>query len=380
MNLDLTDEQKLIQETTRLFAGAELEQITPGSHHERDRASLIANVRKLAALGYMGINVKEEYGGAEAGVIAFSVAMTEIAKVCPATAVTVAINNLVCEIIQAVGTDEHKKKYIPKICTGEYSAGIFGITGSCSESTGICATAVKEDGHYILNGSKSITHAPNACVFIVWAVTDNTVPLSQGVSCFLVEACTPGLHIDRQGAQARPNTSVTNQLTLTHCCVPQTALMGKLNDGFGISVAELAGARIGIGSLGLGIGLAAMTKASCQAEERRKYDQSQAFKTMLDHLDTSHAELEAARLLLMNAAYCKEQGRPFTKIAAMAKMYAVKSASLACKNTLQMLERYGFAKDLAKEENNIRITNTTEGSDEIQRLILSWDILQGLAA
>ena len=378
MNLDFNDEQKLIQETTRLFARTELEQISTSLDNESDRAALIANMQKLAALGYMGINIKEEYGGADAGAIAFSLAMTEIAKVCAPTAVTVSINNLVCEIIQAIGTEEQKKKYISKICSGEWSAGIFGVTGNCAEASDICATAAQEDDHYILNGSKSITYAPNACVFIVWAVTDNTVPLSQGVSCFLIEACTPGLHIDRRGGQVRPNTSMTNQLILTHCRVPQSALLGKLNQGFNTSVTQLAGGRIGIGSLGLGIGLAAMMKATWYANERSKYDQSQTFQTMLEHLDASHAELEAARFLLMNAAYHKEQGRPFAKVAAMARMYAVKSANLACKNALQMLERYGFTKDTSNKP-PVRTPTINADDDEIQRLIVSWDILQGLA-
>ena len=379
MNLDLTDEQKLIQETTRLFSRAELEQITSGSEHERDRASLIANVKKLAALGFMGINVKEEYGGAEAGVVAFSVAMTEIARVCASTAATVSVNNLVCEVIQAIGTEEQKKTYIPKICSGEYSAGIFGLTEHCDESPGICATAVREGGHYILNGSKNSIHAPNAGIFAVWAVTDTSVPLSQGVSCFLVETGTPGLHITKEEQHARQNIPAEHQVTLAHCRIPHSALMGRLNKGFSISVAELAGGRIGIGSLGLGIGLAAMNHATCYASERGKYDQSAGFQTVLKQLDVSYAELEAARLLLMNAAYYKEQGRPFAKMAAMAKMYAVKSASLACKNTLQMLERYGFVKDYAKES-KARITTISADTNEIQRLIISWDILRGLAA
>lgn len=251
MNLDLTDEQKLIQDTTRDFARVELEQITASLDHEKDQASLLANMKKLAALGCMGINVKEEYGGSEAGVVAFSVAMTEIAKVCASTAVTVSVNNLVCEVIQAIGTEEQKRKYIPKICSGEYSAGIFGLTENCADSSDAFAAAVKDGDHYVLNGSKSITNAPNAGVFVVWAVTDKDVPRSKGISCFLVEAGVPGLTVVKDEHTMGQSLSVTNALMLKNCRIPASALMGKLNDGLQVSIAELAGDRIGIGSLGL---------------------------------------------------------------------------------------------------------------------------------
>ncbi len=355
MNMDLNDEQKLIQETTRLVATTELAPISPLAEQEQEGAALIANLKKLAALGFMGINVKQEYGGAEAGVIAFSVAMTEIARVCASTAITVSINNLACEVIQAIGTEEQKHTAIPKICRGEYSAGIFGLSERCVQSAERCATAEKEGDQYILNGSRSIVQTPNAGVFIVWAVTDRSVPLSQGVSCFLVEAETPGLHVvpeQQPTGRALPGTS---RLTFTGCRVPQSALMGRLNNGFSISVAQLAGGRIGIGSLGLGIGLAVMKKADGYADGCGKHDQSASFHTVLEQLDATRTELEAARLLLMNAAYCKERGRSFAKKAAMAKKYAVKSANLACKNTLHLLERYGFAND-DSQKGDARIT------------------------
>ena len=251
MSLDLTDEQKLIQDTTRDFARVELEQITASLDHEKNRASLLANMKKLAALGCMGINVKEEYGGSEAGEVAFSVAMAEIARVCASTAVTVSVNNLVCEVIQAIGTEEQRRKYIPKICSGEYSAGIFGLTEHCADSSDIFATAVKDGDHYVLNGSKSITNAPNAGVFVVWAVTDKNVPRNKGISCFLVEAGAPGLTVVKDEHTVGQSLSVTNALLLENCRIPASALMGKLNDGFQISADELVGGPMSIGSLGL---------------------------------------------------------------------------------------------------------------------------------
>ena len=230
----------------------------------------------------------------------------------------------------------------------------------------------------MLNGERSMVQTPNAGVFIVWAVTDQTVPLNQGVSCFLVAAETAGLEMtanDQSSGKDRPGTS---RLAFTNCRVPQAALMGRLNNGFSISVAQLAGGRIGIGSMGLGIGLAAMNQAACADEECGCRDENATFHSVLAQLDATRSELEAARLLLMNAAYCRERGRSYAKKADMAKVYAVKSANLACANTLELLERHGFGKAQASSA-DARITTVKANRHAMQRLILSWDILQGLA-
>ena len=386
MNLDLNDEQKLIQETTRRVAATELAPISPQAEQAQEQEALVANLHKLAALGFMGINVKQQYGGAEAGVIAFSVAMTEIARACASTAVTVSVNNMVCEVIQAIGSEEQKKAYIPKICSGEYAAGSFGLTETCagSDPSGMCTTAVKDGDAYVLNGSKIfITSAPYAGVFVVWAVTDKEAPRGKGISTFLIEAGTPGLTIGKEEHKMGQNASATNELIFDNCRVPASAMMGKPNDGFRIAVAELAGGRIGIGSLGLGIGLAAMDHATRYAADRQQFCQKISnFQAIQWMIADSYTELEAARLLLMNAAFRKEQGRPFAKEASMAKVYATESANRACYNALQMLGGYGYTKDFPIERyaRDARITTIYEGTSEIQRLIISREILRGLSA
>lgn len=378
MNLDLNDEQKLIQETTRRVAATELAPISPQAEQAQEQEALVANLHKLAALGFMGINVKQQYGGAEAGVIAFSVAMTEIARVCASTAISVSINNLACEIIQAIGTEAQKQAHIPKICRGEYCAGIIGLSERCARSAERCIRAEKVGEQYILNGSRRIVQMPNAGVFIVWAVTDSSLPLSQGVSCFLIEAGTPGMELMAEPTSGRRAMPGTSRLVFTDCRLPASALMGRLNNGFSISVAQLAGGRIGIGSLGLGIGLAAMKQAPYTGNSCDHQEQSASFQTVLEQLDATRAELEAARLLLMNAAYSKERGRSFAKKAAMAKVYAVQSANHACANTLHLLEHHGYGKDGARRS-DARITTVHGNSHAVERLIVSWDILQGLA-
>jgi len=386
MNLDLSEEQKLIQETARDFAKSELEPVAAKLDATKDRPTLLANLKKLAELGFMGLNVKEEYGGSEAGVVSFSVAMTEIARACASTAVTVSVNNMVCEVIQAIGSEEQKSKYIPKICSGEYAAGSFGLTENCagSDPSGMCTTATKDGDSYVLNGSKIfITSAPYAGVFVVWAVTDKEAPRGKGISCFLIEAGTPGLTIGKEEHKMGQHASATNELIFDNCRVPASAMMGKPNDGFRIAVAELAGGRIGIGSLGLGIGLAAMDYAAKYANERQQFCQKISnFQAIQWMIADSYTELEAARLLLMNAAFRKEQGRPFAKEASMAKMYATESANRACYNALQMLGGYGYTKDFPIERyaRDARITTIYEGTSEIQRLIISREILRGLSA
>jgi alkylation response protein AidB-like acyl-CoA dehydrogenase len=386
MNLDLTEEQKLIQDTARDFAKSELEPVAARLDADKDRPTLLANLRKLAELGFMGLNIKEEYGGSEAGVVSFSVAMTEIARACASTAVTVSVNNMVCEVIQAIGSEEQKAAYIPKICSGEYAAGSFGLTENSagSDPSGMGTTAVKDGDSYVINGSKIfITSAPYAGVFVVWAVTDKEAPKGKGISCFLIEAGTPGLTIGKEEKKMGQHASATNELIFDNCRVPASAMMGKPNDGFRIAVAELAGGRIGIGSLGLGIGLAAMDHAPRYASERQQFNQKITnFQAIQWMIADSYTELEAARLLLMNAAFRKELGRPFAKEASMAKVYATESANRACYNALQMLGGYGYTKDFPIERyaRDARITTIYEGTSEIQRLIISREILRGLSA
>jgi alkylation response protein AidB-like acyl-CoA dehydrogenase len=385
MNLDLTEEQKLIQDTARDFAKAELEPVAATLDQSDDRTPLLANLKKLAELGFMGLNIKEQYGGSEAGVIAFSLAITEIARVCASTAVTVSVNNMVCEVIQAVGNEDQKNAYIPKICSGEYAAGGFGLTepGAGSDPSGMGTQAVKDGDDYVLNGSKIfITSAPYAGVFVVWAVTDKDAPKGKGISCFLIEGGTRGLIIGKEEHKMGQHASATNELIFDNCRVPASAMMGKLNDGFRIAVAELTGGRIGIGSLGLGVGLAAMDYATKYTTERVQFGQKiSSFQALQWMMADAYTELEAARLLLMNAAFRKETGKSFAKEASMAKLFATESANRACYSAMQMLGGYGYTQDYPIERytRDARITSIYEGTSEIQRLIISREILRNFS-
>jgi len=381
VNLDLNAEQKLIQQTAREFAAAELAPLAAELDRGENQTAFFTNLGKLAELGFMGLNVRAEYGGSAAGVVAFSLAITEIARACASTAVTLSVSNMVCEVIQAVGSDEQRHTYIPRICSGAYLAGAFALTeaGAGSDPAGMTTSARRDGDDWVLNGSKIfITSAPYAGVFVVWAVTDKTAPRGKGISCFLVEADTPGLTIGKQEEKLGQHASATNEVIFSDCRIPSDALMGKLNDGYRIAVAELAGGRIGIGSLALGLGLAAMDSATRYSLERKQFGQRLAdFQSTQWKIADGFTDLEAARLLLMNAAFQKEQGRSFARAASMAKLFATESANRACYAALQIYGGYGYTRDFPIERyaRDARITTIYEGTSEIQRLIIARDIL-----
>jgi alkylation response protein AidB-like acyl-CoA dehydrogenase len=384
MNLDLTEEQKLIQDTARDFARLELEPLAARLDQEGDRPAFLANLAKLARLGFMGMNVASAYGGSEAGTVAFSLAITELARACASTAVTVSVNNMVGEVIQSVGSEEQKATFIPRICSGQYAAGSFALTesGAGSDPAGMITSALHDKGEWVLNGAKVfISSAPYAGVFVVWAVTDREAPKGKGISCFLVEQGTPGLVIGKQEEKTGQHASATNEVIFDNCRIPEHALLGRLNDGYRIAVGELAGGRIGIGSLALGIGLAAIDFATRYCTERVQFgERISNFQAIQWMIADSYTELEAARLLLMNAAFRKESGKSFAKEASMAKLFATEAANRACYHAVQMLGGYGYTRDYPVERyaRDVRVTSIYEGTSEIQRLIIAREILKSI--
>ncbi len=381
MDLSLTEEQQMIKDTARSFAESELAPVAAELDQGAGRETLLANLKKLAELGFMGLNVKAEYGGSEAGVVAFSLAITEIARACASTAVTVSVTNMVAEVIQAIGSEAQKQTYLPRLCSGEYAAGGFCLTESCagSDPSGMKTTAVRDGDHYVLNGSKIfISSGEYAGVFVVWAVTDPKAPRGKGISTFLVEQGTPGLIIGKAEDKMGQKASATNEVRFENCRIPASALMGKENNGFRVAVGELAGGRIGIGSLALGIGLAAMDYARQYLTEREQFGQPLSnFQGLQWMLADRYTELEAARLLLMSAAYQKERGLPFASAASMAKLFASEKANDACYSALQMLGGNGYIKEFPLERlaRDVRITSIYEGTSEVQRIIIARELL-----
>lgn len=382
MDFELTEEQRIIQDTAAKFAKRELEPVAAELDQTKNREILKSNLVKLAELGFMGLNVDPEYGGTGAGAMAFSLAMTELGRACASTTVTTSVTNMVAEVIQTVGSEQLKQKYIPPLCSGEYYAGSFGLTETCagSDPAAMRASAVPDGDGWVLNGQKIfISSAEFAGVFVVWAVTDKEAKKGKGISAFLVEPSFPGFTVGKDEKKLGQNASSTNELIFEDCRVPKENLLGKFNDGYRIAVAELAGGRIGIGSMALGIGLAAMDFAANYVQERIQFDaplaKQQAIQWMIAD---NYTRLDAAKLLLLRAAYLKDQKKSYAKEASMGKLYATEAANKACYDAIQMLGGYGYTRDFPVERfyRDVRVTTIYEGTSEIQRLIIARDLLK----
>ena len=389
MDMTLNDDQLMIQELAKKFAQTELNPVADKLSGESGREIFLANLKKLAELGFMGLNIDGQYGGTEAGTVIFSLAITEIAKACASTAVTMSVNNMVAEVIQVVASEEQKEKYLPKLCSGEYPAGCFCLTETTagSDPSNMKTSATLDGDEWVLNGSKQfITSAEYAGVFIVWAVTDKTQARGKGISCFLVEknasGFLSGMSVSKAEEKMGQNASATNEVVFENCRIPKDALMGELNQGFKVAVSELAGGRIGIGSLALGVGLAAMDYARVYITEREQFGQPIAnFQGLQWMMADAYTDLEAARLLLMNAADTKAKGLPFSKEASMAKLFASEKANKACYTALQLMGGYGYVKEfpLERYSRDVRITTIYEGTSEIQRVIIARELLKEIS-
>jgi alkylation response protein AidB-like acyl-CoA dehydrogenase len=384
MHLALTEEQQMIKDTARQFSDSELAPNAAALDEHEGRDVLLSNLKNLAELGFMGLNVEARYGGTEAGVVAFSAAITELARGCASTAVTVSVTNMVAEVIQAVGNEEQKSIYLPRICSGEYPAAGFCLTetGAGSDPAAMRTRAVRDGDEWVLNGSKIyITSAEYAGCFVVWAVTDAEAPKGKGISCFIVDNGLPGIDISKPEDKMGQRGSATNVVNFTDCRIPASALMGKEGQGFKVAVGELAGGRIGVGSLALGIGLAALDYARDYTGEREQFDAKiGSFQGLQWMLADRYTELEAARLLLMQAAWNKEQDLDFGTAASMAKLFASEKANDACYSALQIMGGAGYIREypLERMARDVRITSIYEGTSEIQRVIISRDLLKNL--
>jgi alkylation response protein AidB-like acyl-CoA dehydrogenase len=381
MQISFNEEELMIQSTAKQFADAELKPNAELVEQASGKDTFLANIKKLSELGFMGINIDSQYGGIEAGSVAFSLAVTELARGCASTAVTTSVTNMVAEVIQAVGNEQQKQHYLPKICSGEYYAGGFCLTESTagSDPSAMKTKAVKEGDDYIINGSKIfITSGDYAGVFVIWAVTNPDAPRGKGISCFLVDSKLAGISIGKAEEKMGQKASSTNEVIFDNCRVPASALLGKENHGFKIAVTELAGGRIGIASLALGLGIEALDYAKEYIKERQQFGKPLAsFQGLQWMLADRYTELEAARLLIMQAAVNKDNGLPFSTSASMAKVFASEKANDACYTALQLLGGAGYIKEYPLERlvRDVRVTTIYEGTSEIQRVIIARDLL-----
>lgn len=378
MNFNITKEQEMIRDTAKRFAEKSIQPVINEFEEKHIFPSDI--IRELASLGFMGMNIKEEYGGQEAGTVAYSLSVTEIARASASVAVTMSVTNMVAEVIQEFAREEIKKKYLPPLCDGTYLAGAFCLTeaNAGSDAGAIQTRAEKVDGGYVINGSKIfITSAEVAGVFVVWAVTDKQKG-KKGISAFLVPKDAKGVIIGKKEEKMGQCASPTNEIAFNDCFVPEDHLLGQEGDGYKIALMELAGGRIGIASLSLGVGYAAIDYARNFAKERVQFgkpiSEMQAIQFMLADCYT---ELDAAKMLVLRAAFLKERGLPYTKEGSMAKLYASEVANRVCIKAVQILGGYGYSKEYPVERylRDIKVTTIYEGTSEVQRMVIAREIL-----
>jgi alkylation response protein AidB-like acyl-CoA dehydrogenase len=386
MLLAHTDEEIMIRETADRLAADLLEPNADALDRGEGRDRMLGNLKTLAEQGFMGLNIKAEHGGSEAGAVAFALSVEAFAAACASTTVTVSVTNMVGEVIQSVGSDDQKRAYLPPLCDGTFPAAAFCLTesGAGSDPAGMVLSARMDGNEWVLNGSKIyISSAEYAGLFVVWAVTDPHAPKGKGISCFLIEAGTPGMTVGRPERKMGQTGSATSSVTFEDCRIPAGALMGQENDGYRIAVAELTGGRIGVSALALGIARAAMHAAKAYVSERRQFDKRiadmQGIQWMIADRET---ELEAARLLMLQAAHLKDQGADFRKAASMAKLYASEAAQRATYAAIQLHGGAGYLADYKVERlaRDARITTIYEGTSEIQRMIIAREVLKDYSA
>jgi alkylation response protein AidB-like acyl-CoA dehydrogenase len=382
MHFSLTDEEEMIRDTARRIAADRLAPLAERLDRGEGREEHLSNLKLLAENGFMALNVRSEYGGTDAGSVAFALAVEEIGYACASTRVATSVTNMVGEVVQAVGSEEQRRTYLPRLADGAYPAGAFCLTesGAGSDPAGIKTRARRDGGDWVIDGQKLyISSAEFAGLFVVWAVTDPQAPKGKGISVFLVERDAAGLVVGKAEKKMGQAGSPTNVVSFDGCRLPAHALMGRENDGFRVAVGELAGGRIGVAALSLGIARAAMDAAKAYVKERRQFDQPVAeFQGIQWMIADREVDLEAARLLILQAAHLKDRRLPFSKHASMAKLFASEAAHRATDTAIQLHGGAGYIRDYAVERHarDARITRIYEGTSEIQRLIIARETLR----
>jgi alkylation response protein AidB-like acyl-CoA dehydrogenase len=372
--------QQMVQSTARKYAQETLAKVA--GQLDREQRFPREQLHELAELGLMGVNVPEELGGAQAGAVAYALAMMEIAQGCASTAVTLAVNNMVAETICKFGSDGLKAKYVPEITSGRFVAASFGLSEPhCgSDAAALRTTAGKDGNEFVLNGSKQwITSGDVAGAIIVWARTDPAAEQAKGISCFIVEGGSKGLSIGRHEDKMGLRASSTVSLAFEDLRVPASNMLGQPGQGFAIAMSALDGGRIGIASQAYGIATAALNEAVNYCKERKAFGKPigeyQALRFMLADCDT---ELAAARLLALRAAALKEAGKPFTREGSMAKVFSSETANRVCDKVVQVHGGYGYIDEFPAERHyrDARVTTIYEGTSEIQRFVIARDLLR----
>jgi alkylation response protein AidB-like acyl-CoA dehydrogenase len=374
----LSDEHKMIRDAARDFAQKEI--VPVAAEFDESGEFPRETIRKMGEMGFMGVEIPEEYGGAGMDTLAYVLALEEICKADAAHGVIMSVNNsLYCHGIMKFGTEEQRKKFVTPIASGK-AIGAYSLTEpqSGSDAGTMKSRAIRDGDHYILNGRKSwVTSGPVASYYVVFVTTDPEKK-QKGISAFLVEADTPGLTRGKKEPKLGIRASATSELIFEDCRVPAENLLGREGEGFKIAMTVLDAGRIGIATQALGIAEAAYEATRQYAVDREAFGQPiGAFQGTGFKIADMKTRIEASRLLIYNAALAKQRsktdGSRYSLEASMAKLFASETAMFVTHAAVQIHGGMGYSRELPIERyfRDAKITEIYEGTSEIQRLVIS---------
>ena len=376
---DLTENQIIIRNTIRDFAEKNIRPVI--MEFDESQKFPMEIMKQLGELGFLGILVPEEFGGANLGYVEYAIIIEEISKVDPSIGLSVAAHNGLCtNHINLFGNEVQKKKYLPDLASGK-KIGAWGLTESFSgsDAAGLKSIAVKNGDHWILNGSKQFTtHGTVGETYVVMAITDKDAR-KKGISAFILEKGMGGLIIGKKENKLGMRASDTTQLTFENCKVPAENLLGEEGLGFIDSMKVLEGGRISIAACSIGLAQGCLDASLKYSQERKQFGKQlfdfQAIQFKLSDMATN---IEAARILTFRAAAMKDAGIPNTKEAAEAKVFASEMAEKAASEAVQIFGGYGFIKEYPVEKfyRDVKLLTIGEGTSEIQRLVIARDLLK----
>lgn len=379
MNFELSKEQEMIRDVVREFAEKEAKPIA--AEIDVDGRFPSETVEKMKKYHMLGVPFPQEYGGAGADDLAYAITVEELSRVCGTTGVICSAHtSLGSWPIYKYGTEEQKQKYLVPMAKGE-KLGAFGLTepNAGTDAAGQQTTAILDGDEYILNGSKIfITNGGQADVYIIMAMTDKSKG-NHGITAFIVEADTPGFSIGKIEDKLGIRGSATTELVFQNCRIPKENLLGEEGKGFKVAMSTLDGGRIGIAAQALGIAQGALDEAVQYIQEREQFGRPiakfQGLQWMVADMAT---KVEAARFLVYRAAYNKSKGLPYSKEAAMAKLYAAEVAMEVTTKAVQLFGGYGYTKDYPVERmmRDAKITEIYEGTSEVQRMVIAASVIR----
>ena len=375
MNFELTEEQNLIRDMVRSFAETEVAP-SAGERDETERFDRALMFDRLAELGLTGIVFPEEYGGAGADYLSYAIAVEELSRVCGSTGVTLSAHLSLCaNPIYMFGTEEQKQKFLVPLAKGE-KIGAFGLTEPTagSDAGGTKTTATRDGNDWILNGSKIfITNAGEAELYVVLARSDKSAEKHRGISAYIVEKGTPGFSFGKKEKKMGIRSSPTMELVFENCRIPGDNLLGQEGQGFKVAMKTLDGGRIGIASQALGIAQGALDATLAYTKDREQFNKPiAAFQGVSFQLADMATQIEAARLLIYNAAYRASAGLSYSQESAMAKLFASETAMRVTTQAVQLHGGYGYTREFPVERmmRDAKITEIYEGTSEVQRVVI----------